>query len=138
MICDPLLLSAEDIRHLERGIDEFNRGLFFECHETLEDLWQGIRGRGRSFFQGLIQLAVGFYHLDNGNLKGGASQLDKGLRNLEGYGSRFAGIELDPLRREVGSWLARVRGGRELGGPVEGLPKIRMSAEGGRSAQDGR
>lgn len=125
MICDPLLLAPEVIQEIEKGLDEFNRGQFFECHETLEEVWQGLRGQGRRFFQGLIQVSVGFYHLDNGNLRGGTSQLEKALGNLEGYGSSYAGIELDPLRREIGAWLAKARSGQDLRATVGDLPKIR-------------
>ncbi len=36
-------LDAEERRAFARGVDEFNRGYFFECHDTLEDLWTGVR-----------------------------------------------------------------------------------------------
>jgi predicted metal-dependent hydrolase len=55
---------------LQRAIAEFNRGDWFECHETLEDLWVGARGELRDFYQGLLQLAVALHHWRNGNLKG--------------------------------------------------------------------
>jgi len=42
-----------------RGIEEFNNRYFFECHDTLEDLWMDTVGRDRLFLQGLIQVSVG-------------------------------------------------------------------------------
>jgi predicted metal-dependent hydrolase len=68
-----------------QGIDEFNRAYFFEAHETLEDLWRETYGPLHTFYQGLIQLAVGLYHLSNGNYKGAHSQFEKGLAKLEGF-----------------------------------------------------
>lgn len=115
----------DPLRSLEQGAAEFNAGLFFECHDTLEDAWQGIRGPARDFFQGLIQVAVGFYHLDNANLKGARSQLEKGLEKLARYGDAYLGIELRDFRREVERWLAGVRAGHVAGGHVRDLPKLR-------------
>ena len=44
---------------LRKGIEEFNRGDYFECHETLEDVWMLEAGENKRFYQGLIQLSVG-------------------------------------------------------------------------------
>ena len=114
------------MRELLRGAEQFNSGQFFECHDTLEELWQGMRGPARNFLQGLIQISVGFYHLGNGNLRGGESQLDKGMKNLSEYGDCYLRLDLASLRREVQIWLEKVRGGEKLGGTVADLPKYRF------------
>jgi predicted metal-dependent hydrolase len=112
---------------IQKGVAEFNSGKFFECHDTLEEIWQGTRGPARDFFQGLIQISVGFYHLRNGNLRGGQSQLEKGLKALQRYGDRYAGMELENLRSEVGIWLERVRAGQSLRAQVADLPKYHFT-----------
>ena len=66
---DPALTVEERVA-LDKGVSEFNEGYFFECHDTLEDLWTGLRGPSRDFFQGLIQVSVAFYHLTSRNLAG--------------------------------------------------------------------
>ncbi len=104
---------------------EFNAGYFFECHDTLEDLWMGIRGPSRDFFQGLIQVAVGFYHLGNGNRGGALTLLRRGLRRLEKYGDRYCGLELRELRDDLRAWLARIEAGQGFPEGLEGLPKYR-------------
>ncbi len=108
---------------IRRGAEEFNSGKFFECHDTLEEVWHGIRGTARDFLQGLIQISVGFYHVRNGNLRGGESQLDKGLKKLFGYPDCYLGMDLRILRAEVGRWLQKVREGEKLEGSVADLPK---------------
>ena len=125
---DLSLLDPDVALQFRKGIHEFNSGMFFECHETLEDVWHGIRGPARDFFQGLIQIAVGFYHLGTRNIKGGESQLEKGLHRLEGYRSPYMGVELDEFRRGAAEWLERVRSGGEISGHVRDLPKIRFTA----------
>lgn len=62
---------------LLQGIREFNNRQWFECHETVEDLWIGETGEVRDFYQGLIQIAVALHHWRNGNF-GGAISLLKG------------------------------------------------------------
>jgi hypothetical protein len=118
--------DPEDLVLLRKGAEEFNAGRFFECHDILEEVWQGVRGSARNFFQGLIQISVGFYHLGNGNLIGGESQLEKGLKNLGGYGDDCLQVDLINLRRDVQNWLERIRRGERPHGKVSDLPKIRF------------
>ena len=112
-----------------QGVEEFNRAYFFEAHETLEDLWRGTSGPLRLFYQGLIQLAVGLYHLSNGNRRGALNLLGKGLDKLATFQPH---IDVDRLCQEARSWLDRVRqaGEGELTVDPEQLPRIRwVSAE---------
>jgi len=117
-------LSDEDRRLLGRGMAEFNAGLFFECHDTLEEVWSGVRGSSRDFFQGLIQVAVGFYHLGNDNRSGATTMFRRALFRLGKYGDRHAGVELSELRREVQAWLQKVEGGGPLPQGQDALPKL--------------
>ncbi len=90
----------------KRGIEQFNACFFFECHDTLEDLWHETRGEDRLFLQGLIQISVGFYHLSNRNFKGSASQFTRGLKKLERYRPVHGGIEVEQFSIAVVPWLA--------------------------------
>lgn len=118
-------LSDEERRQVAVGMDQFNRGHFFECHDTLEDVWTGVRGPSRDFFQGLIQVAVGFYHLGNDNRGGAATMLRRGLSRLAKYPDGYGGLELVRLRREVQEWLERVQSGdASLPQTLEALPKL--------------
>lgn len=92
---------------LLKGIEEFNRGEYFECHETLEDVWMLETGRDKRFYQGLIQLSVGFFHLLNRNLRGAASQWEKGMAKLADYDDEHLGVNLKLL-------LAKMRCCHEL------------------------
>ena len=72
---------------LLQAIREFNNQEWFECHETVEDLWIGETGEVRDFFQGLIQVAVALHHWRNGNFGGAVSLLKGGA----GYLRRVSG-----------------------------------------------
>lgn len=112
---------------LQRGINLFNTGHFFECHDVLEDLWHGTRGEDRLFLQGLIQLAVGLYHFENRNWKGSNSQLKKSIAKLDKYLPHHCGIDVEKLLHDSAPWIARSEPGVEgkcLDGENSIIPKI--------------
>lgn len=92
---------------VERALEEaaclFNESLFFEVHEVLEAVWL-TEGEGvRLLLQGLIQIAVGFHHLENNNPRGALSLLTEGVEKVKGYGSDRSGLELDRFLAQVES-----------------------------------
>lgn len=96
---------------LHRGIELFNSGRFFECHEVLEEAWTPQQGPRRLFLQSLIHVAVGFYHQQRGNPDGALRQLGKGLRKLAGYLPVCEGIDTWRLYREALAARARIEVG---------------------------
>jgi hypothetical protein len=77
----------------------FEAGLYFEVHEVLEPLWMRADGAPKQALQGLIQVAVGFQHLANGNLDGARALLHEGAAKL--LGRCLDGRDLDPFARAV-------------------------------------
>jgi predicted metal-dependent hydrolase len=120
-------LDDEERRALVKGIGEFNAGLFFECHDTLEDMWGGIRGPARDFFQGLIQVSVAYYHLGNGNAAGAESMMRRALARLSRYPPRYCGFDVDGQRAELLAWLDRFASG---GGEATAADQPRWRFEG--------
>ena len=119
------VLTPEERAAFEKGVREFNTGFFFECHDTLEELWTGIRGDGRDFFQGLIQTSVAFYHLGRGNSEGALSMLQRALARFDKYPERYYGFDLGSQRRALASWAEHARaGGSEPS--LDSVPKWRF------------
>ena len=77
----------------------FDGGLYFETHEQLEPYWMRAHGEARDALQGLIQVAVGFQHLANGNAAGARALLGEGVAKLAGR--RLAGRDLDAFARQT-------------------------------------
>lgn len=70
-----------------QALGEFNRREYFACHETLESLWIPERRTVREIYQGVLQIAVGCYHLTlRTNWVGAVNKLDAGARRLERAG----------------------------------------------------
>ncbi len=86
---------------LKKSVQEFNNGKYFQCHDTLEDIWMTEVGQDRLFYQGLLQLSVGFFHLFNRNYVGAASQWRKGYVKLQNFGECHLGINLKSLLEQI-------------------------------------
>ena len=124
--------SDDLVARFSEGINKFNEGEFFECHDILEDIWFEIRGSTRNFYQGLIHLAVGFYHITvRENSKGALSQLNKGIQKLKAYQPEFNGVELTRLLENVDLCIAEIRksGQTQFTFPDNIIPKIFFNPE---------
>lgn len=108
---------------MEKGVELFNGGSFFECHDVLEDLWSGVRGDSRDFFQGLIQVSVALYHVDRGNTLGARSMLDRALKRFEAYPTRYFGFDLESHQAELRAWRERLASGAP---PLDSAPEWRF------------
>ncbi len=95
----PATPDASLAQALEQAAALFDAGLGFEVHELLERHWARARGDERSALQGLIQIAVGYQHLANGNLTGARALLQEGSARARGH--RLAGVDLDAFARAV-------------------------------------
>ena len=92
-------------RQFLAGIQAFNRREFFQCHEILEELWLQEKAPIRDLYQGILQIGVGFYHLEGGNYKGAASLLRRGVRRLEPFAPSCLGVDMARLLAEAGHCL---------------------------------
>lgn len=86
----------------------FNERNFYDCHEVLEELWLDYEGPARRYYQGLIHLASAYLLLMRGNMRGSRARFESTLKYFEEYPSRYLGLALDPLRRNVRMWLDRL------------------------------
>ncbi|MFN6564941.1 MAG: DUF309 domain-containing protein [Nostoc sp. ChiSLP01] len=80
-----------------QGIEQFNSGQFYACHDTLEALWIEASEPEKSFYQGILQIAVALYHLENRNWRGAVILLGEGSNRLRHYPSSYGGIDIDEL-----------------------------------------
>ncbi len=75
----------------------FNAREFFEAHDALEEFWQEYGGGDRTFYQGLIQIAVALEHAQRGNKKGARGVLGSARNRLEPYLPHYEGFDLEGL-----------------------------------------
>lgn len=97
-----------------QGVEQFNQGEFYACHDTFEALWTEAHEPDRTFYQGLLQIAVGLYHLSNHNWQGAATLLGEANGRLRTYDEDYGGVNLNPVRQQAKAiWLLLHSEGQE-------------------------
>jgi predicted metal-dependent hydrolase len=94
--------------NLIEGIAQFNRGEYFEQHETLELLWRAERRDVRRLYQGILQIGVAFHHLRRRNHHGTVYMLTRGAGYLTPFGPRCQGVNVERLLKDAAAALAEV------------------------------
>lgn len=79
---------------------------FYECHDVLEELW--LEEGCYSFYQGLIQVAVGLYHYRWNNIKGAILLFEDATKKLESYPDEHYGLNVKKLKTEVKQYLQKL------------------------------
>jgi predicted metal-dependent hydrolase len=93
---------------LLHGIEQFNRGEYFEQHETLELLWRAEAGDVRRLYQGILQVGVAFHHLRRLNHHGTMYMLTRGPGYLAPFAPICRGVEVGRLIAEAALARAEV------------------------------
>lgn len=88
------------------GLDHFNSGRFFECHECWEELWRKARGESRELLQGIIQAAVALHHLQRGNRHGALTLWRRCQTRLHALLPGRLGVDLEQLLAEMNTVFA--------------------------------
>ena len=102
------------------GIELFNSGRLFDCHEVWEEVWKSATGAEKLFYQGMIQAAVAILHAQRGNGRGAGSIWRKARAKLDTLPAKHMGIALGELREAVEAFVAAARTGDRSAPP----PKI--------------
>ena len=82
---------------LLEGIAQFNRGEYFEQHETLELLWRDEPREVRRLYQGILQIGVAFHHLRRLNHHGTVYMLTRGPNYLRPFAPRCQSVDVAAL-----------------------------------------
>ncbi|MDZ7992299.1 MAG: DUF309 domain-containing protein [Nostoc sp. EfeVER01] len=92
-----------------QGVEQFNSGEFYACHDTLEALWIEASEPEKSFYQGILQIAVALYHLENRNWRGAVILLGEGSNRLRRYPSSYSGVDVDELLNQSAVLLTNLQ-----------------------------
>jgi predicted metal-dependent hydrolase len=113
-------------RHYAGYFECFNRGLFYEAHDVLEQLWLAQRAEPNGlFYKGLIQLAGSFVHLQKGRMGPAAALLKLARTNLRLYPSAHERLDVHRVLLLIDGWLTRLENG---GNPLaeDGPPSLAL------------
>jgi hypothetical protein len=93
---------------LLHGIEQFNAREYFECHETLEGIWNLEPGSVRTLYKGILQVGVGCYHLLRGNYRGATLKLASGAKYLDAFAPTCMQVDVAGLIEQAERLLAEV------------------------------
>jgi predicted metal-dependent hydrolase len=96
-------------RLLLQAISEFNRGEYFEQHETLELLWRAEPRDIRYLYQGILQIGVAFHHLRRLNHHGTVYMLTRGAGYLAPFAPRCQRVDVQALLADAAAALREVQ-----------------------------
>jgi predicted metal-dependent hydrolase len=74
---------------------KFNDRQFYECHDLLEEIW--LEDKTNKFLQGLLQLAVGIYHFECGNIKGARWMFGNARKYLSKYTPKHWNLDVNQV-----------------------------------------
>ena len=118
------LPPEESLRYAQELLD---RRLAFNAHEVLEAAWKNGPEYERTLWQGLAQLAVGFTHVQRGNISGACALLDRAAARLTATGRPTPyGIDADGLVGHAQRLIADLRAGAEIA-PDRLMPRLVVS-----------
>jgi len=107
--------------------DCFNRQLYFEAHEVLEELWLAQRNGGNyAFYKGLIQLAGAFVHLQKNRLRPAGALFRLADANLRKYPAIHEQLNCEQVLGLIQDWLDRLEAGRFESNPLSVVTQPRL------------
>lgn len=116
---------AHDREIYLEGVEEFNAGAFYAAHDRWEDLWLRNRSPARAFLQGLIQVAAGFHHWEQGRDRPCRALMREAIARLSPYAPAYLGLDVASLLLD----LERARGDAEARGTYDParVPRLRLT-----------
>lgn len=89
--------------------DCFNRQLFYEAHDVLEELWLADRrGADGDFYKALIQLAGAFVHLQKSRPGPATALFNLSEKYLGRYPALHHRLDLAEVRALIAAWRERI------------------------------
>ena len=84
-----------------KGLEEFNRGEFFEAHEYLEEAWNEDQTVGRELYQAILQVAVAYLQIQRRNYKGAAKMFLRVRQWIDPLPDECRGVDVSQLRSDA-------------------------------------
>lgn len=102
-------MTPEARIHLDRGVELFNQGRYWDAHEAWEAAWIPDRaGVDRGFYKGLIQVAAGCLHYTRKNRRGTVNKWRSGADLLRTYPASHNRIAVGALVGSVDAMLEAI------------------------------
>lgn len=111
----------------------FNRQMFYEAHDVLEELWlaEGKAGANYGFYKGLIQFAGAFVHLQKDRLRPAAALFKLSRSYLEKYPSPHQRLDVENILSLSAQWVGLLEQTNFTENPLRRIPTPTLATNGG-------
>jgi CheY-like chemotaxis protein len=84
-----------------RGLEEFNRGEYFEAHELLELAWNEDQSPARELYRAILQVGVAYLQIERGNYNGALKMFLRLRQWIDPLPPVCRGIDVAGLRQDA-------------------------------------
>ncbi len=91
-----------------QAIEQFNRGEFWEQHETFEHVWRAEPGPVRQMYQGILQVGVAYYQIQRKNYDGARKLFQRAWQYLNMLPDVCQGVDVAQLKRDTQAAMAEL------------------------------
>ena len=85
----------------KRGLEKFNRGEYFKAHDLLEKAWIEDESPGRELYRAILQVAVAYYQVLQGNYNGAAKMFLRLRQWIDPLPELCRGVNVAQIRTEA-------------------------------------
>jgi predicted metal-dependent hydrolase len=90
---------AEPLAELAKeGIELFNQGEYYKCHDALEEAWMEDQSPARELYRGILQVGIAIYQIERGNYRGAVKMLLRLRQWLDPLPPVCRGVNIAKLR----------------------------------------
>lgn len=109
----------------------FNRQMFYEAHDVLEELWlaEGKHGANYGFYKGLIQFAGAFVHLQKNRLRPAAALFKLSQSYLRRYSPEYQRLNVEDILAAADAWIVDLETNQFGGNPLEKKASPQLALE---------
>ena len=91
-----------------RGLEEFNRGEYFEAHESLEEAWNEDQTAGRELYRAILQVAVAYLQIERRNYNGAVKMFLRLRQWITPLPDECRGVDVAKLKGDAEKVYARL------------------------------
>jgi CheY-like chemotaxis protein len=84
-----------------KGLEEFNRGEFFEAHELLELAWNADQSPARELYRAILQVGVAYLQIERGNYNGAVKMFLRLRQWIDPLPPLCRGVDVARLREDA-------------------------------------
>lgn len=85
----------------QSGIEKFNRGEYYACHDDLEEAWRQDESAARDLYRAVLQVGIAYFQIEKENYRGAVKMLLRVRQWLDPLPDSCRGVHIAQLRNDA-------------------------------------